>query len=29
MTVANQEPVLLSFSHLRTEEIVHVQETGE
>ena len=29
MTVANQEPVLLSFSHLRAEEIVHIEETGE
>ena len=29
MTVANQEPVLLSFSHLRAEEIVHVEETGK
>ena len=25
MTVANQEPVLLSCSHLRAEEIVHIQ----
>ena len=29
MTVANQEPVLLSSSHLRAEEIVHIEETGE
>ena len=29
MTVANQEPVLLSFSHPRAEEIVHIEETGE
>ena len=28
MTVANQEPVLLSFSHPRAEEIVHIDETG-
>ena len=29
MTVANQEPDLLSFSHLRAEEIVHIEGTGE
>ena len=29
MTVTNQEPDLLSFSHLQAEEIVHIQETGE
>ena len=26
MAVPNQEPVLLSFSHLQAEEIVHIQE---
>ena len=29
MIVASQEPVLLSFSHRRAEEIVHIEETGE